>query len=53
LAGPTGRAPRALEARAQDEFKIELIGLVLKFDAAKKQMIMKQRGRETVFKKGG
>jgi D-alanyl-D-alanine carboxypeptidase len=53
LAGPTGRAPRALEATAQDEFKIELIGLVLKFDAAKKQMIMKQRGRETVFKKGG
>jgi D-alanyl-D-alanine carboxypeptidase len=49
--GPTGRAPRPLEAAAQDEFKIELIGLVLKFDPAKKQMIMRQRGRETVFKK--
>ena len=53
LAGPTGRAPRPLEATAQDEFKIELIGLVLKFDAIKRQMIMKQRGRETVFKKDG
>jgi D-alanyl-D-alanine carboxypeptidase len=49
--GPTGRPPRQLEATAQDEFRIELLRIVLKFDPAKKQMIMKRAGQETVFKK--
>ncbi|HJQ22845.1 MAG TPA: serine hydrolase domain-containing protein [Blastocatellia bacterium] len=40
-----------LEATAPDKFKFDTAGIVMEFDAAKKQMILKQRGRESVFTK--
>jgi hypothetical protein len=48
---PTGQSAAPLEATAQDKFKIDPAGIVLEFDAAKNQMILKRRGRETVFTK--
>ena len=39
-----------LEATAQDKFKIEG-AVVIEFDAAKNQMIVKRRGGERVFTK--
>lgn len=45
----TGQSAFPLEATAADKFKSERAGIVLEFDAAKNQMILKQGGRETVF----
>ncbi|MGC2234866.1 MAG: serine hydrolase domain-containing protein [Pyrinomonadaceae bacterium] len=47
----TGQSAFPLEATAQDKFKFEQAGIVLEFDAAKNQMKLTQRGRETVFTK--
>jgi len=47
----TGQSAFPLEATAADKFKSERAGVVLEFDAAKNQMILKQGGRETVFTK--
>ena len=38
-----------LEATAQDKFKFEPVGIVLEFDAAKNQIILKRSGQETGF----
>ncbi len=40
----TGQSAVPLEATAQDKFKIDPAGIVMEFDAAKKQMIQKRRG---------
>lgn len=45
----TGQSALPLEATAADKFKFERAGIVLEFDHAKNQMILKQSGRETVF----
>ncbi|HSK70820.1 MAG TPA: serine hydrolase domain-containing protein [Pyrinomonadaceae bacterium] len=45
----TGQSAFPLEATAADKFKFDTAGIVLEFDAAKNQMILKQGGRETVF----
>ena len=50
-AQPTGQSSFPLEATAADKFKFERAGIVLEFDAAKNQMILKRSGRETVFTK--
>jgi CubicO group peptidase (beta-lactamase class C family) len=50
-AQPTGQSSFPLEATAQDKFKFDLVGVVMEFDAAKNQMILKRSGRETVFTK--
>ena len=50
-AQPEGKSAAQLEATARDAFKCEPMGLVIEFDAAKKQMTLKRRGRETVFTK--
>jgi D-alanyl-D-alanine carboxypeptidase len=47
----TGQSVFPLDATAVDKFKFETAGIVMEFDAAKKQMILKQGGRETVFTK--
>jgi D-alanyl-D-alanine carboxypeptidase len=47
----TGQSAFPLEATAQDKFKFEPTGIVLEFDAAKNQLTVKQRGRETIFTK--
>jgi len=47
----TGQSAFPLEATAQDKFKFEPSGIVIEFDASKSQMILKQRGQETVFAK--
>ena len=47
---PAGESAAPLEATAQDKFKIGRAAVV-EFDAAKKQMILKRGGRETVFTK--
>lgn len=47
----TGQSAFPLEATAADKFKFEAAGIVLEFDAAKNQMKLTQRGRETVFTK--
>lgn len=47
----TGQSAFPLEATAQDKFKFDQAGIVMEFDAAKNQMTLKQRGRETVFTK--
>jgi D-alanyl-D-alanine carboxypeptidase len=47
----TGQSSFPLEATAQDKFKYDPSGIVIEFDAAKNQMIIKQRGRDTVFTK--
>jgi D-alanyl-D-alanine carboxypeptidase len=47
---PGEQAAAALEATAQNIFKIEG-AIVLEFDAAKKQMILKRRGMERLFTK--
>lgn len=46
-----GQSAFPLEATAADKFKFESAGIVLEFDAAKDQMKLIQRGRETVFTK--
>lgn len=48
---PEGKSAIELEATAPDKFKCDPMGLILEFDAAKKQMIFKRRGREAVFTK--
>lgn len=50
-AQPTGQSSFPLEATAQDKFKSDPVGVVMEFDAAKNQMILKRSGRETVFTK--
>ncbi|MEO5563449.1 MAG: serine hydrolase domain-containing protein [Chitinophagaceae bacterium] len=40
-----------LEATAQDKFKIESAGIVIQFDAEKKQMTLIRNGRERLFTK--
>jgi nitrous oxide reductase accessory protein NosL len=45
----TGQSAFPLEATAADKFKFDTAGIVLEFDAAKNQMILKQGGRKTVF----
>jgi D-alanyl-D-alanine carboxypeptidase len=47
----TGQSAFPLEATAADKFKFDTAGIIVEFDAAKNQMILKQRGRETVFTK--
>jgi CubicO group peptidase (beta-lactamase class C family) len=47
----TGQSAFPLDATAQDKFKFDPAGIVMEFDAAKNQMILKQRGQETVFTK--
>ncbi|MEK6325397.1 MAG: serine hydrolase domain-containing protein, partial [Acidobacteriota bacterium] len=47
---PPGQSAVALEATAQDKFKIEG-AVVIEFDVAKNQMIIKRRGGERVFTK--
>jgi CubicO group peptidase (beta-lactamase class C family) len=47
----TGQSAFPLEATAADKFKFDAAGIVMEFDAAKNQMTLKQRGRETVFTK--
>src|SRR5262249_14654414 len=47
---PGGQSAVPLEATAQDKFKIEG-AVVIEFDAAKNQMIVKRRGGERVFTK--
>jgi CubicO group peptidase (beta-lactamase class C family) len=51
LAQPTGQSSFALEATAQDKFKLESRGIVLEFDTAKTQMTLKQRDRTLIFTK--
>ena len=46
-----GQSAFPLEATAQDKFKFDKAGIIMEFDAAKSQMILKQRGRESVFTK--
>ncbi|MBD0369927.1 MAG: beta-lactamase family protein [Pyrinomonadaceae bacterium] len=46
-----GQSAFPLEATAPDKFKFDPAGIVMEFDAAKNQMILKQRGREAVFTK--
>jgi D-alanyl-D-alanine carboxypeptidase len=50
-AQPTGQSSFPLEATAQDKFKFDPVGVVMQFDAAKNQMILKRSGRETAFTK--
>jgi nitrous oxide reductase accessory protein NosL len=45
----TGQSAFPLEATAADKFKFDTAGIVLEFDAAKNQMILKQGGRKIVF----
>jgi len=40
----TGQPAVALEATAQDRFKVGSADIVIEFDAAKNQMIIKRRG---------
>jgi hypothetical protein len=47
---PPGESAAPLEAMAQDKFQIAG-AVVIEFDAAKKQMIVKRRGGERVFTK--
>lgn len=47
---PPGQSAVPLEATAQDKFQIEG-AVVIEFDAAKKQMIIKRRGGERIFTK--
>lgn len=47
----TGQSSFPLDATAQDKFRFEPAGIVMEFDAAKNQMVLKQHGRETVFTK--
>jgi hypothetical protein len=47
----TGKSAISLEATAQDKVKIQSTGIVMEFDAAKNQMILKRSGRERVFTK--
>ena len=47
----TGQSAFPLDATAPDKFKFDAADIVLEFDAAKNQMTLKQRGRETVFTK--
>ncbi len=47
----TGQPAFPLEATATNSFKFEPAGLVLEFDANKKQMILKQGGQEFLFVK--
>ena len=46
-----GQAPIALEATAQDKFKIGSPEITFEFDAKKNQMIQKRGGRERVLTK--
>jgi CubicO group peptidase (beta-lactamase class C family) len=48
---PSGQSAVPLEAAAPDKFKIDPAGIVMEFDAAKNQMIVKRNGRERVFTK--
>ncbi|HEU4712525.1 MAG TPA: serine hydrolase domain-containing protein [Pyrinomonadaceae bacterium] len=49
LVQPTGQSAFALEAIAQDKFKLESRGVVLEFDAAKTQLTFKRNGRDVLF----
>lgn len=51
FAQPTGQAAFPLEATAQDQFRIESVGIVFEFDPAKNQLTFKRGGRERVLKK--
>ncbi len=46
-----GQSAIPLEPTAQDKFKIESAGMVIEFDAAKKQMTLIRNGGEKVFTK--
>jgi D-alanyl-D-alanine carboxypeptidase len=46
-----GQSSFPLEATAQDKFKFDPAGIVMEFDAAKNQMVLKQRGQVAVFTK--
>ncbi len=47
----TGQSAFPLEATAPDKFKFDAAGVAIEFDAAGKQMTLRQRGREFVFTK--
>ncbi len=47
----TGQSAARLEATAQDKFRADPSGIVIEFDAAKNQMILRRRGRERVLTK--
>jgi hypothetical protein len=47
----TGQPAFQLEATATNSFKFEPAGLVLEFDANKKQLILKQGGQQFIFVK--
>jgi D-alanyl-D-alanine carboxypeptidase len=47
----TGQSAFPLEATAPDKFKFDPAGIAMEFDAAKNQMILKQRGRAMIFTK--
>lgn len=47
----TGQSPFPLEASAQDQFKFDRAGIVMEFIPAEKTMILKQGGKEFLFKR--
>ena len=47
----TGQSVVPLEVTAQDRFKIDPPGIVIEFDAAKNQMIIKRSRGQRVFTK--
>lgn len=51
LIRPGNQKPGALEATAEDKFQLMGGGVVVEFDAAKKQMIVKRGGASRVFTK--
>lgn len=48
---PTGQSAFALEAIAENKFKLESRGIVMEFDAAKTQLTLKRGGRDVLFTK--
>ncbi|NIG54899.1 beta-lactamase family protein [Chitinophaga sp. Cy-1792] len=51
LAQASGQQPFMLEAVSATTFHFDMAGIVLEFDAAKKQMILKQGGKEYIYVK--
>lgn len=51
LAQLTGQPAFPLEATAKDKFKFDAVGVVMEFDTEKKQLTLKQGGRQFLFTK--
>jgi len=47
-----GQSAFPLEATSKNRFEFELAGIVMLFDSAKKQLVLKQGGKEFTFTKG-